>query len=326
MTENAILYRIRPVGTGLNSRNFTKRPGFWVLFLTVTDRQATSHAPDRGADGRCLHLDSDTSGFCASPVGGRLARVAKLSVVVITLNEASNINAALKSVSWADEIVVVDSGSTDDTVKLARCHTDRISHRRWTGYGAQKDYATHLASHDWVLSLDADERISTDLANEIQALLAEQPRCNGYRLPRTTRYLGRWIRTTDWYPDYQLRLYDRRAASWSRDAVHESVQVTGQVGQLQHEIQHYAYSDLSSHLATIDRYTTLAATQWLNEGRRARLIDLVLHPAAAFLRNYLLRLGCVQGIPGLVVSLMNTHYVFLKHAKLWEQRQRRREQ
>ena len=249
--------------------------------------------------------------------------MAKLSVVVITLNEASNIDTALKSVSWADEIVVVDSGSTDGTVKRAQCHTDRVIHRSWTGYGAQKDYATQLAHNDWILSLDADERIPHDLAVEIQALLAGQPTCQGYRLPRVTHYLDRWIRTTDWYPDFQLRLYDRRVSSWSRVAVHESVHVSGQVGQLRNEIHHHAYPDLSSHLATIDRYTTLAANQWFNEGRGTGPINLVLHPAATFLRNYLLRLGCLQGVPGLVVSLMNTYYVFLKHAKLWEQTKQR---
>ena len=247
----------------------------------------------------------------------------ELSVVVITLNEASNIDAALKSVSWADEIVVVDCGSTDDTVKRARCYTDRVIHKNWTGYGAQKDYATQLARNDWVLSLDADERIPRDLADEIQALLAGKPACQGYRLPRTTLYLGQWIRTTDWYPDFQLRLYDRRVSSWSRVSVHESVSLTGKVGQLRNEIQHHAYPDLSSHLATIDRYTTLAATQWFNDGRRTGPINLVSHPAAAFLRNYLLRLGFVQGVPGLIVSLMNTYYVFLKHAKLWEQTKQR---
>ncbi len=241
-----------------------------------------------------------------------------LSVVVITLDEASNIDAALASVAWANEIVVVDCGSTDETVALARRHTDRVSHRDWTGYGDQKNHATGLATHDWVLSLDADERVSPDLATEITTLLEQGPPHRGYRMPRTTRYLGRWIRTTDWYPDRQLRLYDRRVARWSAARVHESVRVAASVGQLQHEIRHHSYRDLSNHLATIDRYTTLAATQLLDDGQRAGLIDLVVHPPIAFLRNYLIRRGCVQGVPGLVVSLMNAYYVFLKYAKLWE--------
>ena len=242
----------------------------------------------------------------------------KLSVVVITLDEASNIDDALASVAWADEIVVVDCGSSDETVTLARRHTDRVSHRDWTGYGDQKNHATGLATHDWVLSLDADERVSSELATEIRTLLRQDPAHRGYRLPRTTRYLGRWIRTTDWYPDYQLRLYDRRGAHWSSDPVHESVRVDASVGRLRHEIRHHSYRDLSDHLARIDRYTTAMATRLLDEGRRAGPLDLLVRPPVAFLRNYLLRRGCVQGIPGLVVSLMNAYYVLLKYAKLWE--------
>ena len=241
-----------------------------------------------------------------------------LSVVVITLNEAANIDAALASVAWADEIVVVDCGSTDETVERARRHTERVSHRDWTGYGAQKDHATSLASHDWVLSLDADERISPELATEIQTLLERDPPDRGYRIPRTTRYLDRWIRTTDWYPDTQLRLYDRRVARWNADPVHESVRVQGQVGRLRHEIRHHAYRDLSSHLATIDRYTTLAAQQLRDQGRRAGPLDLLMRPPMTFVRNYVLRRGCAQGIPGFVVSVRNAYYVFLKYAKLWE--------
>ena len=242
----------------------------------------------------------------------------KLSVIVITLNEASNIEAALESVAWANEIIVVDCGSTDETVALARRHTDRVSHRDWTGYGDQKNHASDIATHDWVLSLDADERVSPELATEMSTLLGQSPAHRGYRMPRTTRYLGEWIRTTDWYPDRQLRLYDRRVAVWSTDPVHESVRVDGSVGRLRHEIRHNSYRDLSDHLATIDRYTTLAATQLLNDGRRAGPLDLVVHPPVAFLRNYLIRRGCVQRVPGLIVSLMNSYYVFLKYAKLWE--------
>ena len=242
----------------------------------------------------------------------------KLSVVVITLNEASNIDDALASVAWADEIVVVDCGSTDETLTLARQHTDHVSHRDWSGYGAQKNHATGLATNDWILSLDADERVSPELASEITTLLEQGPAHRGYRLPRTTQYLGRWMRTTDWYPDRQLRLYDRRVARWTSDPVHESVRVDASVGRLHHELRHHSYRDLSDHLARIDRYTTLLAAGLLDAGRRAGPLDLAIHPTAAFLRNYLVRRGFVQGVPGLVVSLMNAYYVFLKHAKLWE--------
>lgn len=241
-----------------------------------------------------------------------------LSVVVITRNEAANIRAALESVRWADELVVVDSGSTDDTVRIARELADRVAARGWEGYGAQKNHAAGLAAHDWILSLDADERVSPALAREIRSLLDAEPAARGYRCPRVTRYLGRWIRSTDWYPDLQLRLYDRRAARWSDRLVHESVVVDGAVGRLRGELEHHAYRDVSHHLQTIDRYTTLAARQMRREGRRAVWIDLAVRPPAAFVRNYVLRGGLRDGARGLIVSMLNAGYVFLKFAKLWE--------
>ncbi|MDR7513163.1 MAG: glycosyltransferase family 2 protein [Armatimonadota bacterium] len=244
-----------------------------------------------------------------------------LSVIVITRDAARHIAEALASVTWADEIVVVDSGSTDDTVEIVRHYTDRVVTHPWLGYGAQKNYATSLARHDWILSLDADERVPPALAEEIRELLRGEPPCRGYRIPRVTWHLGRWIRSTDWYPDFQLRLYDRRSARWATRRVHESVQVDGPVGYLRHELHHYPYCNLADHLATMDRYSRLAAQDLLEQGRRARLWDVALHPPAAFLRNYLLRGGFRDGLPGLIISAMNAYYVFLKFAKLWELQQ-----
>jgi glycosyltransferase involved in cell wall biosynthesis len=245
----------------------------------------------------------------------------KLTVTVITQNEASNIAAALDSVSWADEIIVVDSHSTDDTVAIARRYATRVEVRDWPGYSAQKNYAADIASNDWILSLDADERVTPALAAEITALLERAPRASGYRIPRVSYYLGRWIRTTDWYPDQQLRLYDRRQGRWNGRRVHESVALPGLCGRMQHELQHFPYRDISHHLATIDRYTTLAAEQWHAEGRRVGPLALAVHAAAAFLRNYVLRRGFRDGVPGLLISILNSYYVFLKHAKLWELQQ-----
>jgi glycosyltransferase involved in cell wall biosynthesis len=242
----------------------------------------------------------------------------KLTVTVITRNEAQNIAAALESVSWADEIVVVDSNSTDETVAIASRYSARVEVRDWPGYAAQKNHAADLASHDWILSLDADERVTPALADEIRALLSDGPGAPGYRIPRVTRYLGRWIRSTDWYPDYQLRLYDRRAGRWNARLVHESVVVDGAPGVLRHELQHYAYRDISHHLATIDRYTTLAAEQWFAEGRRTGSLSALVHARLAFARNFILRRGFTDGAAGLIVSALNSYYVFLKFAKLWE--------
>ena len=241
-----------------------------------------------------------------------------VTATVITFNEAANIQAALESLSWADEIVVVDSESTDNTVAMARRFTDRVIVRPWPGYAAQKNFAAGEAAHDWIFSLDADERVSPALASEIDALLRSGPAAAGYRVPRVTFHLGRWIRSTDWYPDYQLRLYDRRHSRWSGRYVHESVSADGPVADLRGELLHYAYRDLAHHLQTMDRYTTLAAKQMFEEGRRAGWIDLAVQPPAAFLRNYVLRGGFRDGVPGLIVSAMNARYVGLKFAKLWE--------
>ena len=242
----------------------------------------------------------------------------KLSVTVITRDEAANLAAALDSVAWADEIVVVDSESTDATLDIARRYTSRVLMRPWPGYVAQKNRAAAEATHDWILSIDADERVSPELARDIRALLQQEPPAAGYRLPRVTFHLGRWIRTTDWYPDYQLRLYDRRRGRWTGAHVHESVTVDGPVVDLQHDLHHLAYRNLAHHLQTIDRYSTLAATEMRQAGRTAGWFDLALHPPAAFLRNYILRGGFRDGVPGLIISLMNAGYVAVKFAKLWE--------
>jgi glycosyltransferase involved in cell wall biosynthesis len=242
--------------------------------------------------------------------------VPKLSVTIITKNESSDIAAALQSVTWADERIVVDSGSTDDTVGIATPLATRVVVREWAGYVAQKNYAASLASHDWILSLDADERVTPSLAAEIQQALRQEPPWRGFRIPRVTWHLGRWIRTTDWYPDYQLRLYDRRAAQWTGRYVHEGVSVEGGIGRLRGELQHYAYRDIAEHEETIDHYTTLAAQQMFEQGRCASALDVVLQPAFAFFRNYILKRGFLDGSVGLTISRMNAHYVALKFQKL----------
>jgi glycosyltransferase involved in cell wall biosynthesis len=244
--------------------------------------------------------------------------VAKLTVTVITRDEAANIAAVLESVRWADEIIVVDSESTDDTATIARRYTERVIVRPWPGYVDQKNFAAAQASHDWILSLDADERVSPGLAGEIRGVLSGTHAAAGYRIPRVAFHLGRWIRSTDWYPDYQLRLYDRRRARWTGRHVHESVRADGTVGRLRHELQHFAFRDIAHHAQTMDRYTTLAARQMFEDGRRAGWIDILVLPRLTFFRNYILRSGFRDGMAGLIISAMNSYYVGLKFAKLWE--------
>jgi len=244
--------------------------------------------------------------------------VPRVTVTIITLNEAAHIAAAIDSASWADEVVLVDSGSTDDTSSIARAKGVRVETRAWTGYVDQKNFAASLSSNDWIFSLDADERITPSLATEVRSLLSTEPPHRGYRVPRVTHHLGRWVRTTDFYPDFQTRVYDRRAARWKGRYVHESVMVDGATGRLTGELQHYSYRDLRDHLDRINQYTTLAARQMHESGRRSGPLDLLVHPPAAFLRNYVLRRGFLDGTAGLTLSIVNAYAVFLKFAKLWE--------
>jgi glycosyltransferase involved in cell wall biosynthesis len=246
------------------------------------------------------------------------APVPKLSVTIITLIDADHIAAAIDSVGWADEVIVVDSGSTDGTAAIARKTRARVESRAWPGYVEQKNYAASLASNDWILSLDADERIPPPLAAEIRATLVREPAVRAFRIPRVTFHLGRWIRTTDFYPDFQTRLYDRRAARWRGRYVHESVTCDGALGRLHEEIEHYSYRDLTDHLDRVNHYTSLSAAQMREDGRRSGPLHLLVHPPAAFLRNYILRRGFLDGTAGLLISPVNSYAVFLKFAKLWE--------
>jgi glycosyltransferase involved in cell wall biosynthesis len=246
-----------------------------------------------------------------------------ISAVLITLNEEARLAAALESVAFCDEIVVVDSGSTDRTCAIATAAGARVvTSTPWPGFVEQKNRAVAEARHDWILSLDADERVSAALREEIEALRARGLERAGYRIPRLSHYLGRWIRATDWYPDLQLRLFDRRRGRWQGGAVHESVAVEGAVGRLRGVLEHHPYRDISEHLHTIDRYTTLWAEEAFARGRRAWPLSPPASCAWAFLRNYILRRGFMLGGVGLTVSSLNAMYVFLKLVKLRERARR----
>lgn len=239
----------------------------------------------------------------------------KLSATIVTLNEERKIARTVESLRCCDEIVVLDSGSTDRTCGIAASLHARVFSEPWQGYAWQKNRAAECASHDWILSLDADETLSDDLEAEILALKQEGFTRDGYAMPRMAQYLGRWIRHGGWYPDRKVRLYHRGKAHWTGDFVHESVKVSGAVGQLQGNILHFTCDSLSEHLRTMDRYTTLAAQELKAKGRSPGTARLLFEPAWTFLRAYLLQRGFLDGYPGLAIAYMAALYSFLKYAK-----------
>jgi glycosyltransferase involved in cell wall biosynthesis len=242
----------------------------------------------------------------------------KVSVIVITLNEEREIGDCLESVTWADEIVVVDSGSSDRTIEIAKKFTDQVVYHQWVGFAAQKNWAVELATHPWVLSLDADERVSPELRAEIERLLESPPRFVGYQIPRKNFFLGRWIRHGGWSPDYVLRLFRRDAGRFTERRVHESVTVRGEVGTLQSPLEHYTYRSMVDYFQRMDRYSTLAAEEMFEGGKRAHLIDLLLRPCATFLKMFLLRQGFRDGMDGFLLSRLYSIYTFAKYAKLYK--------
>jgi glycosyltransferase involved in cell wall biosynthesis len=250
-----------------------------------------------------------------------------LSVCIVCRDEAENIRACLASVAWADEIIVVDSGSTDETVAIAREFTDKVVFNAWPGYIEQKNFALDHATHAWALCLNADERVSPELAAEIKQKLAAikkgQTRCNGFEMPRRTFYLGRWINHGGWYPDKKVRFVRRDSARWAGTNPHDHMQVDGEVGALTGDIHHYTYRDIADHLVTINNFTTVAAKEMLAKGKGLPLLHMLFNPGLRFLRMYCLRLGFLDGMAGFVVASLASYYVFLKYAKLWELRLKR---
>lgn len=242
----------------------------------------------------------------------------RLSVTVITWNEAERLRPCLESVAWADEIVLVDAESTDKTVQVAREFTDRIWVRPWPGFAAQKNFALEQAGGEWVLSLDADEQVTPELRREIEAVIARGGSADGYAIPRKNIFWGAWVRHGRLYPDYQRRLFRRGRGRFVERAVHESVEVRGAVGRLQAPLLHHSYRNLEEFLERSNRYSTLAAEEWIRQGQRVRPADFVLRPLGRFLSMYLLRGGFLDGWRGLLLAGLYAHYVFLRTAKVWE--------
>jgi glycosyltransferase involved in cell wall biosynthesis len=253
---------------------------------------------------------------------------ATLSVAVVALNEEANLPRTLASVAWADEVVVVDSGSKDATRELAQSHKARFVSEPWRGFAAQKNFALSLCTSEWVLSLDADEAVSPELAASIEKVLVAPPSHTAYALPRHNFFLGRWIRHGGYYPDPKLRLFPRGQAAFQETAVHETAIFAGNVETLHGDLLHHAYPTLTSYLDHMERYSTLGAGIAVQRGRTGRgllsfLNGVLLNPVATFFYNYILRAGFLDGREGLLLHLYHSAYVSWKYAKAWEHAGRR---
>jgi glycosyltransferase involved in cell wall biosynthesis len=247
-----------------------------------------------------------------------LATRPAISACIVARDEEDRLPACLDSLGFCDEILVVDAHSRDRTRELAAARGARVIERDWPGHVAQKEFAIRQARHDWVLCLDADERVSPALAKEIEELREGAfADAAGFYVPRLSRYLGREVRHGTWYPDWKLRLFDRRRGRWGGRDPHDRVELDGPTRRLAGDLLHDPYRSLAEHLATIDRYTTIMAEELHAEGRRARLLDLALRPPLRFLGFYVWRLGFLDGWRGLVLAHLAAHYVWLKYAKLW---------
>ena len=239
----------------------------------------------------------------------------KISATIIACNEELNIARAIESLRCCDEIVVVDSGSTDRTVEIAQKRGARVIEMSWRGYASQKNFASEQATYDWVLSIDADESLSEALEAEIWQIKKSGPQYDAYTMPRLAQYLGRWILHSGWYPDRKVRLFDRRKASWEGDYVHESVRVQGPVGHLESNLLHFTCNSLAEHLRTMDRYTTLAAEQLVDQKVDIHWRRIVFDPLWTFFRTYFLKQGFRDGLEGLCIAYMAAFYNFVKYAK-----------
>jgi len=248
-----------------------------------------------------------------------------ISATVITYNEERNIGDCLKSMAWVDEIIVVDSLSSDKTGDICRQYTRNVLQRPWPGHVLQKQFALEQATGDWVLCLDADERLSPDAQEKLRAEISSAASdIDGFVFPRHSYYLGRWINHGGWYPDYKLRLIRRGRGRWSGVDPHDKLMVEGRTKTLQTEILHYVYRNLSHQLTTVDSFSAITARQWQGQGKKFSLLPLLVKPPAKFLECYIWKKGFLDGLPGFIIAVASSFYVFLKYAKFWEEQQHKK--
>ena len=245
---------------------------------------------------------------------------AKLSVYVIAYNDESNMRACLESVAgWGDELIVVDSHSRDQTAAISREFTNKVYQVEFKGFGDLRNQAVALTTHEWVFSLDSDERMTPELREEIRLMLRNEPDMDAYFVPRKNFFLGRWIKHCGWYPDYrQPQLFRKARFRYRNELVHESFDCDGPVGFLKSPALQYPFRDIDHYVMKQDRYSDLMARRMLEQGRRFSSLQLVTHPLGAFLKMYVLRAGFLDGMPGLILSGLYGYYTVMKYAKFWE--------
>jgi glycosyltransferase involved in cell wall biosynthesis len=248
-----------------------------------------------------------------------------LSVVLIVRNEAARLEACLESVAWADEIVVIDSGSTDETVAIARRFTDRVVSAEWSGFGALKNRALALATREWILSVDADERVTQALKDEILHALRADTDCDGYEISRLSYYCGRYMKHGGWWPDRVARLVRKGRGRFTDEPVHERLVIEGKVGRLAEPLIHDTYDDFEQVLEKLNRYSTIAAQRMLEAGKRAGLLTAVSHGCWSFLRTYLFQLGFLDGRQGFMLAVTNAEHSYYRYLKLWRLLEKRKE-
>ena len=243
--------------------------------------------------------------------------MATISVLIITFNEEKAIRRCLESVKWADEIVVIDSESSDQTVTIAREYTDKVYVQKWQGFAATKNFGLRYITGDWLLAVDADEEISIALKNEIVDVV-NSTQCDGFYLPRIANFLGRWIKHSGWYPGYVLRLIRKEHARYHNKKVHEFLETPDKVEKLQQPIFHYTDPNLSHYFAKFNEYTSLAAEEQWDQGKHFKLIDLMIRPLHLSFKMYILKFGFLDGFQGFILAILSGFYVFVKYTKLWE--------
>lgn len=241
----------------------------------------------------------------------------KISVTIITLNEETNIRPCLESVRWADEILVSDSGSSDKTIEICKEYGAKVFIDEWLGYGKQKNLIAERAKNNWILNIDADERITPDLRREMEESLNISD-SEGYFIPRKNFFGDKWIKHCGWYPDYNLRLYRKDKGRFNERDVHEAVKIEGRVGYLKSPMEHYTYRDVSDYLRRMDRYSTLAALEMSKNGKNTSASDLIFRPCFTFLKMFFLQKGFLEGYNGVMLSVLYAAYTFSKYAKLME--------